>query len=573
MKSIRTIQVPLTFKKEDSERLFVALGQARDVADYASIMIPSYYKGSKIPKSPKLPPHILRLSQGINKDQKINTTLLSSTTVQEQVSVVLANFRSSLSNWISRLWRTDSYVLLNKYKLWWPWLTSQVANPPAYPRKKGNKKYKKEIGEYRKILLKIARKQIPDIKTKLVDEIMNRTSTKKGPRKPVNNKNRPSYEKYNVIELHNRSIKIKKNGNNFGIVFSVGVINRNGIFSAQVESSQIRDRSGVLKEFGKKHYQEGWCELTLEAILKHGSGTLIPKDGKWWLHITLSVDVDVYDYKKDEIDYIVGVHGGIYRPMSLVVLDARTGRELFHYIHKGKKMLRDWKSSDDKYAERQSKATRRGKDQRPITKKNLSIKYKKASIYLTKASLVLRHELHNATRMIANKLKELGGNILVCIHDFTGSRDKAGRLENMVGCEEELLPDFIRRMANRWPFHIVDWQLTYKLREIPNIVIQKIPLTLACKRCSVCGGWGKHGDVGKSGVFWEHWHSWFRCGDCGRQLNADRNAATNAAHFAGVLVENRDLIMSDRVKNRTERLKQTTELLKKAKGTLHRVKK
>ena len=546
MKAIRTIQIPLRFSDEDDKRLHRALAQSRAVAEYAGMMLPSHFDKGQIP-IPQLPKQVWKLCQKIDKEKKVDTSLLSSSTVQEQVSVALANFRSSSSNWKSKLYRTQTHVLLTRYKLW-GWLIKQMHSPPA-----------KKIGG--KNLLKMARDQVPNLRELLIKEITI-------PRKPVNNSNRPTFGNYNTITLHNRSIEIEKSGeDDVGITLRIGKKNKGGWFTATVQPSKIKDRSGLLREFGKEHYQEGWCELTLEAILRQGSGIVRLRDGQWWLNLTVSQEIDHFDAKVDTIDYLAGIHGGIYRPMSLVVLDAKTGKEVFHYLHSGKQMIHAWKTADTIYAARQEKTTLRREDQRPITKKNLSIKYQKAAAPLSRASRILHHELHNATRMVVDKIGELKGNVMVCIHDFTGARDKAGRLKNMTGCEEDKLPPHIRRIANRWPFHVVDWQLTYKLKELPNVVMQKIPLTLACHRCSVCGGSGEHGDTGKTGTFYEHWHHWFRCGDCGRQINADRNAATNASHFAGVLVENRELIMSDRVKNRKKKLEDGIDLLKTASGT------
>ncbi|KKN51593.1 hypothetical protein LCGC14_0621350 [marine sediment metagenome] len=570
---MRTIQIPVTPDRPDE--LLEAMDQYTDAVRMASVLLPGIVDPGKTLK--QVPKTSKRIYNGkeqkgvvLRLAQSGRFPLLQKATLLQLVrSTALGNFRSAVSNWESRLRRTENHVLATKYHLW-QWIGQQIAvDPNNWPGGRA------VMASYDSML---------GGRFEARHEIVKRI---KETRKQINRRNRPVYAERLPIELHGQQVIYRSQDD--AIEFRVGSRN------AGVMPHSLR----VLPS--RRRYQEKWIDLWQCGVYDHGASRVRydEKDDRWYLHLVLKRDVSKWDEKDPRPLRYIGLHGGIYRPLTWVVFD-EDGAFVDQGCHKGKRMIALWRKSDQIVSRLQKKyrsvqrwvfcpdhddscvldsmqtwkknshetkrvfRNERGTWKRATKKGNVrglpgeirdllkdmdgdsavlhryllsnsavSLRERRLGLRRQRRRQCILDELHNATLQLSQYIdRDPEHRYLVFYHDWTFIRDKSMRLKHMWGPDRDAIPEHVRRMGAMWPFAQINSMIEYKLAALENVQTAAVSPKLACTTCSICGGAGKHADRDSIGREHEHWHCWFACESCDRVLNADINAARIAVFMA-----------------------------------------
>lgn len=226
-------------------------------------------------------------------------------------------------------------------------------------------------------------------------------------------------------------------------------------------------------DYFRNKFKEDW---------NFGSAILLERKDKWYLHISVSCDVDEPD--KENISQIVGIDRGLRQIITTYDLNGKTnfvnGREIMHRRRKYKQLRAKLQAKGTKSAKKRLKQIGR-RENRWMNDVNHCI---------TKA-LVEQNPV----------------NSLFVIEDLMGVRFAT-----------ESLPKNIRYESVSWGFYDFEQKLMYK-SELKGQQVIKVSAKYTSQRCPHCCSIRKENR--------DHKFHKYSCVACGYQSNDDRVAAMN----------------------------------------------
>lgn len=404
-KKVRTIQIPIEPDAATATRLLAAMEECRKLSQWYSVMLPSHFDHGKVLPSGKSIPN-KRVAHLIKDSlQHVECNVLGNDTRSVTLCLVAANYNSVGRNWYNGLWRVpwkDFWRVCCKYKPkgqkkagMWGWIIRKMeddgwTDPGASDTRTLLEKAVEFYGDE------------PAVRKLILDKIFADV-------KPINRSSRPTYDKFHILPLRDKSIRLispteilfittyKRDGGHFSVKVSPSKVGRHRIShepdkvaehyqeeflikiikemkerdeELRIDKEELKILRKELKELKKDGESDELEELKkqitflkkevdekFDSYLRHGSGQVIKKKDGWYLHLSVVEPLRASVLADDSLPvYFAGLHGGIYRPMTLVVKDV-TGRTVFQYVHDGKFMLHQWRWADAKYRKLQRKAS------------------------------------------------------------------------------------------------------------------------------------------------------------------------------------------------------------------------
>ncbi|WPS85504.1 transposase (plasmid) [Brevibacillus halotolerans] len=310
-----------------------------------------------------------------------------------------------------------------------------------------------------------------------------------------------SYKENLPIDLHNKSIEVKKEKN--GYLCTLKLLNKEGVRRFDLSSSSIKIFVRA-KDLSTKEI----LSRLVSGAYKIGGSQIIQNKKKWFLALSYIFEKDICE--EHSIENILGVDMGIVYPVYMAVNNSHKrewieGGEIEHFRNKIEKrrisLLRQGKYSGE---------GRSGHGR--------ATKIKSINVLSDKISNFRKTANFKYAKFVVNFARKNNCGIIQ-MEDLSGISDSENKL------------------LKNWSYFDLQQKITNKAMEF-GIEVRKINPKYTSQRCSCCGHIDEANRPKNS-----KGQSHFKCIHCGFETNADYNAAKN------ISTESIELIIENQLKS------------------------